>query len=91
AIVVGGAALLYFVMGALMWQKRLWPVYVGLAFGYLSLLQNLSRPNVCSILFMLAIVALGHRVLSSANKLRGLGVPLGEDPNSLHYARVPLE
>ncbi len=52
---------------------RLWAVYAGLAWSYLSLLTNLQKVNPCGIVIVAILILYAHWVISRAKSLRAAG------------------
>jgi hypothetical protein len=60
--------------------KQMWAVYIGLGLSYLSVLGNLLRFNVCSLIIVAIVILQAHRVIGWARELQTLGIPLGTKP-----------
>lgn len=70
----------WFGLGVATCMKQLWAVYVGLALSYLSLLGNLVKFNVCSLILLVVVILQAHRVIGWAKELRAMGIPLDTKP-----------
>jgi hypothetical protein len=60
--------------------KQMWAVYIGLGLSYLSVLGNLLRFNVCSLIILAIVILQAHRVIGWARELQTLGIPLDTKP-----------
>ena len=60
--------------------KQIWAVYVGLALSYVSVLGNLVRFNICSLIILVVVILQAHRVIGWARELRAIGIPLDTKP-----------
>ena len=60
--------------------KQMWAVYIALVLSYLSILGNLVRFNVCSLIILVVVILQAHRVIGWARELQAAGIPLDAKP-----------
>ena len=77
-VIATGAA--WFGLGIAACLKQMWAVYVGLGLSYLSVLGNLARFNLCSLILLIAVILQAHRVIGWARELQAAGIPLDAKP-----------
>ncbi|HZL88544.1 MAG TPA: hypothetical protein VFB96_09250 [Pirellulaceae bacterium] len=78
--IVSVAGACWFGLGVATCLKQLWAVYIGLVLSYLSVLGNLVRLNVCSLIILAAVILQAHRVIGWARELQAAGIPLDAKP-----------
>lgn len=59
----------WLVVGIFTCAKQMWAVYLGLLLSYLSLLGNLIRLNLCSIVVVALVILQAHRVIGWSRQL----------------------
>lgn len=82
-VVAGGLALMgvvYTLAGVGTLMKQSWGIYVGLTIAYLSLAGSALRINLCGLIFTIAILIQGHRILKFMKQLKAAGIPLDTKP-----------
>jgi hypothetical protein len=77
-VVVQGIA--WFGLGVATCLKQMWAVYIALVLSYLSILGNLVRFNVCSLIILVVVILQAHRVIGWARELTAAGIPLDAKP-----------
>jgi hypothetical protein len=73
----------YLSVGVAACLKHMWAVYAGLVLGYVSLLAQLAKFNVCGIFIIILVIVQAHRVIRWTRQMHAAGVPLTARPDTI--------
>jgi hypothetical protein len=79
-----GVAIFYglplILLGAAVFAKQMWAVWIGLILTYIATLTSVFSCNAYATVLFLILVVQGHRALAMAGQLTSAGIPLDLRP-----------